>query len=67
LEERDGKPWLDGALDLGAERERIDTGWWDDGAVARDYFIATSARGERLWVYRELRGRRGWYLHGRFD
>ncbi|WP_020508064.1 Y-family DNA polymerase [Lamprocystis purpurea] len=67
LEERDGKPWLDGALDLGAERERIDTGWWDDCAVARDYFIATNGRGERLWVYRELRGRRGWYLHGRFD
>ncbi len=66
LMERDGHPWLDGALDLGLERERIDTGWWDELAVARDYFVATSVRGERLWVYRELKGRRDWYLHGIF-
>ncbi len=65
LAERDGRPWLEGALDLGPERERIDTGWWDDHPVARDYFVATSPRGERLWVYRELRGRE-WHLHGRF-
>ena len=63
---RDGRPWLDGALDLGQERERIDTGWWDGRAVARDYFVATSTSGERLWVYRELKGQRDWYLHGRF-
>jgi protein ImuB len=61
-----GRPWLDGALDLGQERERIDTGWWDEHAVARDYFVATSPRGERLWVYRDLKGRRDWFLHGRF-
>lgn len=67
LEERQGRPWLCGPLDLGAERERIDTGWWDDGAVARDYFIATGPRGERLWVYRDLKGPQGWYLHGVFS
>ncbi|WP_295393472.1 DNA polymerase Y family protein [uncultured Thiodictyon sp.] len=66
LTQRAGRPWLNGALDLGQERERIDTGWWDDRPVARDYFVATSRRGERLWVYRELRGRGDWYLHGRF-
>lgn len=66
LEEREGLPWLGGPLDLGAERERIDTGWWDDGAVARDYFVATGPPGERLWVYRDLKGPRGWYLHGVF-
>lgn len=62
----DGHPWLDGPLDLdlGRERERIDTGWWDGGEVARDYFMATTARSERFWVYRDLRGDRGWYLHG---
>ena len=63
---RDGRPWLDGPLALGPERERIDTGWWDAGAVARDYFIATGPRGERLWVYHDLRGGRGWFLHGVF-
>lgn len=66
LEERQGRPWLDGPLDLGQERERIDTGWWDDGPVARDYFVATGPRGERLWVYRDLKGPQGWYLHGVF-
>jgi protein ImuB len=66
LEERQGRPWLGGPLDLGAERERIDTGWWDDGAVARDYFVATGPGGERLWVYRDLKDPRGWYLHGVF-
>jgi protein ImuB len=66
LEVRDGRPWLDGALDLGLERERIDIGWWDDFEVARDYFVATTARSERLWIYRELDGRRRWFLHGLF-
>ncbi len=63
---RDGRPWLDGPLDLGTGCERIDTGWWDGFAVARDYYVALSAKGERLWVYRELRGNRGWFLHGIF-
>ena len=62
----DGRPWLDGALDLGLERERIDIGWWDDFEVARDYFAAGTPPGERVWVYREIRGRRGWFLHGLF-
>lgn len=66
LEGRDGRPWIEGPLDLGIERERIDTGWWDGFEVARDYFVATTARGERLWVYREIKGPRGWYLHGVF-
>jgi protein ImuB len=63
LEVRDRRPWWGGALDLGQERERIETGWWDGGEVSRDYFVATSVRGERLWVYRE---RGGWFLHGIF-
>ncbi|MCG6943247.1 MAG: DNA polymerase Y family protein [Thiohalocapsa sp.] len=66
LAARDGRPWLDGPLDLGRGCERIDTGWWDGFAVARDYYVALSADGERLWVYRELRGNRGWFLHGIF-
>jgi protein ImuB len=62
----DGRPCLDGPLDLGAGCERIDTGWWDGFAVARDYYVARSAAGERLWVYRDLRGSGGWFLHGVF-
>ncbi|MGE5155459.1 MAG: Y-family DNA polymerase, partial [Bdellovibrio bacteriovorus] len=66
LEARQGRPWLDGPLDLGAERERIDAGWWDGQEVARDYFVAIGPRGERLWIYRNLKGPHGWYLHGFF-
>lgn len=67
LATRDGRPWFAGGpLDLGVERERIETGWWDGGAVARDYFIATAPNGECLWVYRELNAPYDWYLHGLF-
>lgn len=66
LEIHNRRPWWNGELDLGRERERIETGWWDGLEVARDYFVATTARGERLWIYRELKGHRGWLLHGLF-
>jgi protein ImuB len=66
LENRDHRPWWDGELHLGEERERIETGWWDGFEVARDYFVATTVKGERLWIYRELKGRRRWFLHGLF-
>lgn len=66
LEVRGQRPWYGGSLDLGSERERIETGWWDGFEVARDYFVAATGSGEHLWVYRERRGRRGWFLHGLF-
>jgi protein ImuB len=66
LRVHEGKPWLDGPLHLGPERERIETGWWDDDEVRRDYFVATTASGEQLWIYREIGGRQGWFLHGIF-
>lgn len=45
--------------------ERIESGWWDEAAAVRDYFVAEDAHAARYWVYRE----RGvtdarWYLHG---
>jgi protein ImuB len=46
--------------------ERIESGWWDGNDVARDYYLAETPRGERLWVFRDLRSR-GWYLHGVFS
>jgi protein ImuB len=64
LEQRERLPWLDGPLKLGRGCERIETGWWDDFEVARDYYIATTHRGERLWIYREMRDERRWFLHG---
>jgi len=46
--------------------ERIESGWWDGGDVARDYFIARDPRGSRCWVYRERRAPHRWFLHGLF-
>ena len=66
LETRDGRPCWNGRLRLEPERERLETGWWDGGDIARDYFIAHAEGGLRLWVYREIGGRRHWYLHGLF-
>jgi len=66
LDVRGQRPWYGGPLDLGTERERIETGWWDGLEVARDYFVATTDGGARLWIYRDRHGRRGWFLHGVF-
>ena len=61
-----GKPVLQGALELRAGPERIEAGWWDGDEVQRDYFVATNARGEAYWIYREHRDLASWYLHGLF-
>ncbi|MDD5329715.1 MAG: DNA polymerase Y family protein [Sulfuricella sp.] len=53
-------------LVLRAGPERIESGWWDGRDMARDYFVAEDSHGARLWVFRELRGERRWFLHGYF-
>ncbi|MGL6258913.1 Y-family DNA polymerase [Vibrio sp. WXL210] len=45
--------------------ERIVSGWWDGDEVTRDYFIAQSAQGQWLWVYRTEQ--KLWFLHGYFS
>lgn len=44
--------------------ERIQTAWWSDAAVCRDYFVAHNTQGQTLWVYRDLEQR--WFVHGLF-
>lgn len=66
LEVSEGYPWFDGRLQLRLGPERIESGWWDDEDVGRDYFVAENADRERFWVYRELRAPQRWYLHGIF-
>lgn len=61
-----GLPRWRGPLVLERGPERIESGWWDGEDVARDYYIAHNPGGERLWVYRDRRRERGWYLHGLF-
>jgi protein ImuB len=59
-------PRLQGALQLIAGPERIETGWWDGEPVSRDYFVAANPAGETCWIYRERRDPGAWYLHGVF-
>ncbi|MBK1728184.1 hypothetical protein CKO14_02120 [Halorhodospira halophila] len=61
-----GEPHWGGPLCLEAGPERIESGWWDDEDVARDYYVARAPVGSRLWVYRDRRPPYGWHLHGFF-
>jgi protein ImuB len=64
LAARQGRPEWGGALVLESGPERIESGWWEGGAVSRDYYVARTVHGARLWVYRAATG--GWFLHGVF-
>jgi len=66
LEAHRGRPRHGGALEMLVGPERIESGWWDGSDVQRDYYIARSPGGVRLWIFRECAGARGWFLHGIF-
>ena len=67
LPERQSRPLLEGRpLQLLAGPERIEAGWWDGRAVARDYYVARNRAGEACWIYREPVDPSRWYLHGLF-
>jgi protein ImuB len=53
------------SLKLLSGPERIESGWWDEQDVTRDYYTAKNADGQRLWVFRDHRTR-SWFLHGLF-
>jgi len=46
--------------------ERIESGWWEGNDVRRDYFVARTARGQTLWIFRRRDADRAWYVHGIF-
>ena len=56
-------PWYHGNLTLESGPERIESGWWDGGDVRRDYYVAATEAGVRLWIYCT---NRRWFLHGVF-
>ena len=66
LSEVGGKPQRHGPLQLQGGPERIETGWWEQGQVARDYYRAVDTRGVRLWIFRERQTPHRWFLHGLF-
>jgi protein ImuB len=65
LRDAAGQPVYGGVLRLEQPPQRIEAGWWDGGDITRDYFVAHSVAGERLWVFQDRRSG-GWYLHGLF-
>jgi protein ImuB len=65
---RDGRPRHAGELRLESGPERIESGWWEGDEVLRDYYVARTPRGARLWIFRIRAGAgaRHWFLHGVF-
>lgn len=60
LEVHDGHPWYQGRLQSLVGPQRIEAGWWGDGArdagghpALRDYYVAESPEAGLLWVFRE--------------
>jgi protein ImuB len=53
------------SLELCSGPERIESGWWDEHDVSRDYYTAKNDSGQRLWVFRDHRTR-SWFVHGLF-
>lgn len=53
------------SLNLISGPERIESGWWDEQDVGRDYYAARNERGQKLWIFRDHRTR-AWFLHGLF-
>ena len=46
--------------------ERLETGWWDEDGISRDYYTALSPAGLRLWIFRNRTRASSWYLQGYF-
>ncbi|HEX5314964.1 MAG TPA: DNA polymerase Y family protein, partial [Gammaproteobacteria bacterium] len=68
LPAREGIPWhANRPLALASGPERIEAGWWEGGDVGRDYYLARSDAGARLWIYRDHRDGGAWFLHGLFS
>ncbi|ABO55011.1 conserved hypothetical protein [Burkholderia vietnamiensis G4] len=72
---RQHRPFYGSPLRLLGKGERVESGWWDEALVTRDYFVAESEQGARYWVFRERIGRAAaeetaaeirWFLHGLF-
>lgn len=45
--------------------ERIESGWWDEEYVCRDYYHVETEAGQWLWIFRRLQDDR-WFCQGGF-
>ncbi|PLW83828.1 aspartate decarboxylase [Kineobactrum sediminis] len=64
LEQRSGRLYWNGALQLVRGPERIEDNWWQT-PVSRDYYVAQGPAGQHYWVFHD-RLNRQWYIHGLF-
>lgn len=47
--------------------ERLESGWWSEEDLCREYYQAVSSSGQRCWLFRDLKARQEqWYVHGLF-
>lgn len=67
LLEENGRLHYRSSLSLLSGPERIETRWWSEEDIRRDYYVARNRFGMRLWIFHERTGNREWYLHGVFD
>ncbi len=70
------RPFYGSPLKLVRGPERVETGWWDNQTVTRDYFVAQNAESSCYWIYLErtsgltsgltpgLPPPPRWFLHG---
>lgn len=75
LAEHAGRPVHGGPLLLRTRAERIESGWFDDELVCRDYHVAEGSDHRLRWVFRQRRmgdadtagePAAHWFLHGLF-
>lgn len=53
-------------LKIESEAERIETGWWDNNDVRRDYFLVCDDRGTRYWAFKQRGSAQHLFIHGIF-
>ncbi|MFV2055770.1 MAG: DNA polymerase Y family protein, partial [Thiohalomonadales bacterium] len=66
LQRSNGNLYYKTVLTLSSGPERIESGWWSDDNIRRDYYVATSKDAQKLWIYQELSKPYRWYVHGFF-
>ncbi|MDN8078522.1 DNA polymerase Y family protein [Burkholderia multivorans] len=63
------RPFYGTPLRLVSTGERVESGWFDGGNTARDYFVAEAEDKTHYWIFRErpsVSSEDVWYLHGLF-
>lgn len=68
---REHRPWHGSPLRMVSPVERIEAGWFDEGLVTRDYYVAQDGEQACYWIYCErvsggLETEPRWFLHGLF-